>query len=388
MSLWWTQREQLDDIQLEIIEDLPLRGNFLVLGPPGSGKTNILVRRAQFVKSQSMPKVLILTFTRSLVEFMKTGCKDTQGKTIFPESCITTIESWIRELYRQHNKQFPDLNSEEFNVRKQTLALEAVEFKENTHLPDYDALFIDEAQDLLSEEVELIKRWSPVLFFVGDSRQKIFEQVEGLDAVRQIDSLKEHILSFHYRLAPEICQVADRILISQGKNSLQQTAHYNGPKPGEVNIYGPLTEETQINQAIQKLKDQVRVYADFIKAGDRLAIIVAKTENREKVFTYLEQDPILKGQSKIIRAKEGADDDYDPSFSDNRPICILTVQGCKGLEFRSVHWLFCEDLKHHHTNEVYYTVVTRAKTSLDIYYTNSLPQILAQAHTQTDGDLW
>src|SRR4051794_4001902 len=102
MSLWWAQRNQLDRHQIELIETLGLGDNHLVLGPPGSGKTNVLLRRAQFARSQGQANVLVLTFTRALTEFLKTGCMDSQGREIFPISCITTIESWIRDLYDQH----------------------------------------------------------------------------------------------------------------------------------------------------------------------------------------------------------------------------------------------------------------------------------------------
>jgi superfamily I DNA and RNA helicase len=139
---------------------------------------------------------------------------------------------------------------------------------------------------------------------------------------------------------------------------------------------------------VGKLKEQIRVYADLIKQGDRLGVIVAWKTDREKVYDYLEGQPALKGKSKIIRAKDDSDDDYDPSFDPDTPICILTVQGCKGLEFRAVHWLFSDDLSYHHNAEHYYTVVTRAKTSLDIYYTNVLPQTLARAHSQAGVSPW
>ena len=76
MSLWWTKKEQLDTDQIKLIEDLSLHSDALVLGAPGSGKTNVLVRRAQFVRGQNMPNILVLTFTRALTEFVKTGCFD------------------------------------------------------------------------------------------------------------------------------------------------------------------------------------------------------------------------------------------------------------------------------------------------------------------------
>ena len=146
--------------------------------------------------------------------------------------------------------------------------------------------------------------------------------------------------------------------------------------------------DKQLEQAISKLKEQIRVYGDFIRRGDRLGIIVARKNDRETVFNALENDPDLTGKSKILRARDDPADSYDPSFDPEAPICILTVQGCKGLEFRAVHWLYADDLSYYHDAEHYYTVVTRAKTSLDIYYTNALPQILARAHSEGGVAPW
>ncbi len=55
-----------------------------------------------------MPNVLVLAFTRSLTEFVKTGCFDDQAREIFPESCVTTLESWLRWLYKEHRRALPD----------------------------------------------------------------------------------------------------------------------------------------------------------------------------------------------------------------------------------------------------------------------------------------
>src|SRR5690348_6217234 len=108
MTLWWSRREQLDQSQLTLIDELPLRENFLVLGPPGSGKTDVLLRRAQFVRTQGMPNVLVLTFTRPLTEFIRTGCFDAQNREVFPISCVSTLESWMRWLFLEHRANLPE----------------------------------------------------------------------------------------------------------------------------------------------------------------------------------------------------------------------------------------------------------------------------------------
>jgi superfamily I DNA/RNA helicase len=384
MSLWWVRKDQLDSHQMALIENLPLRESHLILGPPGSGKTNVLLRRAQFVRGQDMPNVLVLTFTRPLTEFVKTGCFDPQGREIFPKSCVTTIESWLRWLYNQHDKDLPSRGGEDLTEWKKDLAVGALDFQKQKRIPKYDALFVDEAQDLLPEEVALLARWSDVLFFVGDDRQRIYENTQGLTSVRKILAPgHEHKLPFHYRLAPEICHMADRILLPESGQSLEETCHYVGPRPGTIEISGPLPNDQQLEQAAAKLKDQIRVYAGLIREGDRLGVIVARKRDRETVHAYFENDPLLEGKSKIIRAREEDEHDYDPSFEPDSPICILTVKGCKGLEFRAVHWLFSDDLSWTHRNEHYYTVVTRAKTSLDIYYTGKLSRELAGAYSRS-----
>lgn len=388
MSLWWARRDQLDAHQVDLIENLPLRQNHLVLGPPGSGKTNVLLRRAQFVRTQGMPSVQVLTFTRPLTEFMKTGCYDSNGREIFPPNLINTVESWCRNLYEEHQVALPKQQGDLVDY-KRALAIGAGGFAAMGHLQRYDAIFVDEAQDLLDEEVSLLSQWGRNLFFVGDDKQRIYDHPSGLPSVRlHLPPANEHTLQFHYRVAPELSDVADRILKSTGGGSFTSTGHYSGPKPGRLELHGPLTEDRQLADCADVVRQQLRVYGDLIAQGDRLGIVVVRRRDRDKVHEYFESIPELRGKSKVIRARSGeSDKDYEPSF-DGEPIVILTVKGCKGLEFRAVHWLFCEQLDHYHTTEHYYTVVTRAKTRLDIYYETSLPQELARACPPNPGSIW
>ena len=388
MSLWWARRDQLDPQQVNLVENLPLRQNHLLLGPPGSGKTNVLLRRAQFVRTQQMPSVQVLTFTRPLAEFLKTGCYDTSGREIFPPTLINTVESWCRSLYEEHQE---DLPAKQANLAdwKRSLAVGASEFAARKHLPQFDTIFVDEAQDLLDEEVTLLSHWGRNLFFVGDDKQRIYGHPSGLPAVRtHIPGENEHTLRFHYRVAPELSAVADRILRSTGIGSFTSAGHYAGPAPGRVQVHGPLTDDGQLAACADVVRQQLRVYADRIEQGDRIGIIVARQADREKVYNFLEAQTDLQGKSKVIRARSGEpDEDYEPSF-DSEPVVILTVKGCKGLEFRAVHWLFCEKLGHYHSTEHYYTVVTRAKTGLDVYFETGLPTEFARAHSSSTGSIW
>lgn len=212
----------------------------------------------------------------------------------------------------------------------------------------------------------------------------------GLESAKQIlPASNVKSLRFHYRVAPEICEMADRILTPQGGSSLKSTSLYDGPKPATITIpRKPLTKEKQLDRLVEKLREQIRVYGDLIKQGDRLGVIVKRKADRDLVFDALESDDSLTGKSKIIRARQKDEDDYDPSFDEDAPICVLTVQGCKGLEFRAVHWLFADDQSYHHDPEHYYTVVTRAKTGLDTTYTEELPEVLGRAYSEGGVAPW
>ena len=161
------------------------------------------------------------------------------------------------------------------------------------------------------------------------------------------------------------------------------------PKPASVTVQpNAQTRVEQLKTATERLKQQVRVYADLLEQGDRIGVIVARKDDREVVLEHLSQDSILKDMVQIVRAREADERDYDPAFEPDQPICILTVKGCKGLEFRTVHWLFADELSHHQDDEDYYTVITRAKTSVDVYFTELLPDALARAHAADGVPPW
>lgn len=391
MSLWWAKKNQLDDTQLKFIEDLSTNDNHLVVGPPGSGKTNVLLRRAQFVRANGMPRVLVLSFTRPLTEFIKTGCYNSAGAEIFPVSLVQTIESWMRWLHSEHDIALParPTGKNALSQWKQALAVSAKQLASNSHLPRYETIFVDEAQDLHAEELLALQVWANTLYFVGDSRQQIYGHSVGLSAVeKHVTPANIHTLPSHYRVASEIARVADKILNSASGNALASTGFYNGPKPGRFDAHGPSNRAAQMDRCIGLIKDQLRVYGDFFEAGDRIGVVVALNDDREEILQRFENDAELSGRSKIIRARNGsADDDYEVGFGDE-PISIVTVQGCKGLEFRCVHWLFCDTNSWAHSAEHYYTVVTRAKTEMDVYHDSTLPHDLASAHADSGGDLW
>lgn len=68
---WWVNPSQLDPQQTAILT-ATADSKLLIVGPPGSGKTNILMLRANYVRPVG-PRQMFLTFTRSLAEHLRSG---------------------------------------------------------------------------------------------------------------------------------------------------------------------------------------------------------------------------------------------------------------------------------------------------------------------------
>jgi len=82
---WWKDPSELVQEQLDLL-DIPLDEDILIKGPPGSGKTNLLLLRANYLCIGDKPNLNIVVFGSVLRNFMRIG--GAQYK--FPENKIVT----------------------------------------------------------------------------------------------------------------------------------------------------------------------------------------------------------------------------------------------------------------------------------------------------------
>lgn len=62
---WWISENELTPEQKQVIL-LPLEGSHLVLGPPGSGKTNLLLLRANYMVRAGHTNIAVVVFYASV----------------------------------------------------------------------------------------------------------------------------------------------------------------------------------------------------------------------------------------------------------------------------------------------------------------------------------
>jgi superfamily I DNA/RNA helicase len=358
---WWIGEGDLDDDQKNVTS-LASEGSHLVLGPPGSGKTNILLLRANYLTLSGKPNIAIVVFTKTLRKFIASGGTE----YAFPQDKIMTCNKWQRDVLHQYGVEINPPN--DFPEQRKYLGEQVGQLVAMRKLSNiYDAILLDEAQDYTQQEIDMFGALGGQLFAVADSRQQIYKgensDQEPLAAIRNaVPARNVHELRYHYRNGLEICKLADRIAKdSDTYQPLSPTSQYKeAENPSTVTVFqGNL--DAQCQEIAKTLRTQLRAFP-----GDLLAVACPKREHVNAVFDKLQNEPDLA--PKLCKIDDDADA-FDPS----KPICVCTIHGAKGMEVRALHFAAAEHVKNlPHQRNVGFTAVTRAKTSLVIYHDGEL----------------
>jgi superfamily I DNA/RNA helicase len=374
---WWRSLSELDGDQRAFVE-LPVDGRYQLIGPPGSGKTNLLLLRAQYFAGRGDKNILFVTFSRELAGFIQTGIA--RRSLITPDQ-VTTYWSWALNHVREHGgaQSLPSRDASFEERRVQMLeALRAV----RGNLPTtrlYDGIFVDEAQDLSVEELRVLLELSDRVCISGDRKQGIYQR-DGLDAGEAL-GLDVHHLRAHFRIGPKIARVADKLLPPASAGiSLEGSSNYDASKFGESSaiMYACVDRDEQF----RRLVDEVAIQLDAFP-GEDIGIFCPRHESLDELGDRLAQS-VLAGKVTLHGRVGGA------GFGDTNPIHVLTVHSAKGTEFRAVHIFAAEELTSFPLNRrtLSYTAVTRAKTALRLYHTGGTTQALESALTDPDDYDW
>lgn len=360
---WWVSENSLDAQQQGVIS-LNLDGNFLVLGPPGCGKTNLLLLRAKYLRLADRPNMKIVLFTRALREFIASGA---ERYGFAPKDVVTSQAFWM-ELLRQYDAPIPQMGS--FDEQRRALVDRVMRLVNSNQLEDiHQTILLDEAHDFLPEEIELFARLGRRLFAVADRRQKIYSG-EAPFAVLEQATDKQIILHHHYRNGYHICQFADHIGKDRSSfKAIAPSSNYDERgRPSAVLAHRCDSLEEEIEQVLAKLDDQLRAYPEEL-----VGIISPSKEATAEVWRSI-------SSSKYLDIASYQGEGQNISFAPGIQICVSTLHMAKGLEYRALHVVSCENFRRRPLpRSLAFTAVTRAKTSLDLYYSGDLMGFLEEA---------
>ncbi|MDP3194335.1 AAA family ATPase [Tabrizicola sp.] len=359
-NTWWTNPADLDEQQKAVVS-LGRDGHHLVVGPPGCGKTNLLLLRASYLHRGGLKNIAVLTFARSLREFLASG----SANYAFSADKIQTYVRWGSTVLRENGIAPP--KEEDFGATRSEIILSLGRIAARKRPENlFDCILIDEAQDYTAEELKILMHFTPRLFAVGDKNQRIQSEDESaLDSLAG-EGFNVTSLKFHYRNGLKVCRMADGILgLVDNPEGLEATSNYDEDTfPSTVSCDGGLSLEDQVSLLIERIPDQLSAYPD-----EYIGVICPRKQELDIVAQRL----LGSGLASSVHVQHG---DYEPLSLDRR-VVLTTVHGAKGLEFRAGHFVAAETVKKFQLQKkLAYTAVTRCKTSLCVYHDGDLPGYL------------
>jgi len=199
----------------------------------------------------------------------------------------------------------------------------------------FDFVVIDESQDITASQLSFLATIGlnkpECLFFAGDLGQRIFQTPFSWKSVGVDIRGRSKSLSVNYRTSHQIRQHADHLLDPELKDvdGITETRNgtisvFNGPTPEFKAFADPISEQEGISKWIlNRLNDKVTAH--------EIGLIVRSEKELSRAKNAVE----LTGMPYRIL------DQQMTQISGS--ICICTMHLAKGLEFRSVVVMACDD---------------------------------------------
>ncbi|MEZ0447369.1 3'-5' exonuclease [Cellulomonas sp. ICMP 17802] len=341
-------RIALDRQQADVVAD-DASEVVVVTGPPGSGKTLVLVARARRV-ALAHPKwtIQVLCFNNMLVSYLESLVADV------PNIQVNTFGKFAHRYgFRVH------LSDEGLAGRDVARHLPVLRAN-----PPLDALVIDEAQDFFPSWIDFavasVRPGHGGIAVAGDPKQALYR--EGLDdgiAVEGRLEVRQVVLQRPYRSTRQILDVTSAL----GPSSVVSgRAHAFEGEPVDL-----VWSEKIDGQAASVARDAKRLIESGQRNPQDIGVLVTRKFHIGRLRAALE------GAGVPVRAVYA---NQAGSFSLGEPtVTVMTVHSAKGLEFDVVFLVGLENLPEGEQSEeaerqgrAGYVGMTRARDQLIVTY--------------------
>lgn len=367
-----------------------------ISGVAGAGKTQVLATRAVDAQVRTGGEILLLTFNITLANYMR--MRIGQVRADFPWDKINI--DYYHRFFRKH------ANANNLHVYFESY--DNVNFFQSVedNLPKFDAIFIDEVQDYLTNWLQLLKQYflKPGGEFVvfGDPKQNIYHREldkEGNIKLGIIPGVWNKELSKGHRFTnPSLAGLATDFQRSfhQSTETVEAASLGNTNESSEFKFnllkYAKITQTNEENK-VSTYIDVYNLCMNFMKENSidhkDVAIIAPQTDiirfidykyrrdsGRKTTVTFVKQEMLdkISRQSRQASYEYKRDHDRLEKVEKNRftmdthNLKLSTIQSFKGWEAPTIICIIQNDIFNDNnivtSPELIYTGITRAKENL------------------------
>jgi superfamily I DNA/RNA helicase len=278
MGTWLVPRQELTVDQLRAVE-LPTDQHQLFLGGPGSGKTQVLLHRADHLRrTYNVPaeRIHIFVYTNVLKDYIRSALELLQ----LPETCVSTLDAWCCDYYQSHvNRRLPWNKKEKKRDFPEIRRGVEKHLRESEEQPPFDFVLVDEGQDLDSQCYDILTNVSRHVTVCMDHNQQIYDSGSKLADVLGKLGIRRQKLSFleTFRCCPYIVDLACQYIDDDAEREqfVRQT------RTATTDIETPLYyQASDFEDEKATLIETVRVR---LSRGERIAVLLPQ---RRQVYGY------------------------------------------------------------------------------------------------------
>lgn len=323
---------------------LPLDGNYLVSGPPGTGKTVMALYRASLLEKGKRP-VRLITYSRLLSRYVRSAT-DTLD---MDETSVATMHSWLASFWQKNYKRrLPQ-------VRPYMPDWAAMFTSIQTDLPkESPDLIVDEGQDLPREFYTMARLVSNHLTVFADENQRMSDTNSSLAEI-----------TYYAMIAAENVKTLTRNYRNT-RPIAEYSARFYAGLPSGIPELPTKSGELPVLDSRGTLNDEVQAIVRYAKANEDHEIgVIVPSQKLVKSFRNR-----LDGKVPTVRSYLSGES-AEIAF-DDPGVTVLTYNSAKGLEFDAVFLPALNEATHDpgtpETRMVFYVLTSRARDRLFLSY--------------------
>lgn len=370
-KIWWVKQDDLKPKQLEVLAHAGEGRGFILTGPPGSGKTNLLLLCLSALKRVNYKNSRAIVFTGSLRKFIQSAVNIYK----LENDDVCTLSTLAREIIKEHGGDFRSLSSKSFQEQQAFWRNEFSTYLANGPDRMFDGLCIDEAQDFDATEIKIYHECSSYTAYAIDTDQSVYMRTDGTHPVfayKDDDDFPLFTLDLHYRVGYEICKFADLLMEGRrGYSSIADRSQYSDDRRHstvELEIASSLKQE--FDKIISRLDGQINVYP-----GEHIGILFPKNDQLNAFIDYCS-----KARPDVLQLQSEDGTEF------RAKLFLGTIHDSKGLEFAVCHVGGLDTLSRFDTQKtLLYTALTRARYACYLSAQGKVPPYLSSAHARYKG---